>query len=426
LLGRYYPNPNWDGQPALVRNDPFLDTYFHLTPLPRPYSAAWEGMLDAPESGVYVLGLRSVGAARLVLNDRQLLEAVVPNETAQARVTLAAGLHPIRVTFQDTLARSQIHLLWALPGAEQLAPVPAQNLWPPLGSAWRPPARSAPAVPPFETRAMRLVHAATLSEGLVEPRDVAVGPGETAFVADTGVKGVVVFQNFRRVGVWADTADGPFEEPLALVSAPGGSVWVLDSTRQWVYGLTLSGGALGRVGGPEALLYHPRGLALFAAPGAPPTLAIANTGSGQVALFGLDGAPLGTVGMFGEAPGQFNEPVDALRDAFGTYYVTEGANAGRWQRVDSSGRPLAAWPTDAPVALDGSHMAWGPDGSILMTNSQAGSVRRYSPEGELLDEWQAVGPVRFNRPVGIFAAQEQVWVADVGNGEVYVFRVEIE
>jgi hypothetical protein len=41
LQGSYYTSAAWEGTPALVRVDPFLDTYYHLTPLPRPYSAEW-------------------------------------------------------------------------------------------------------------------------------------------------------------------------------------------------------------------------------------------------------------------------------------------------------------------------------------------------------------------------------------------------
>ncbi len=43
LVGRYYANADWEGEPALERVDPELNVYFHLTPLPRPYCVSWSG-----------------------------------------------------------------------------------------------------------------------------------------------------------------------------------------------------------------------------------------------------------------------------------------------------------------------------------------------------------------------------------------------
>jgi transglutaminase-like putative cysteine protease len=56
LQGNYYANANWEGAPTLARIDPFLDMYFHITPLPRPYTAEWSGVLVAPQEGPYGLG----------------------------------------------------------------------------------------------------------------------------------------------------------------------------------------------------------------------------------------------------------------------------------------------------------------------------------------------------------------------------------
>ena len=63
-----------------------------------------------------------------------------------------------------------------------------------------------------------------------------------------------------------------------------------------------------------------------------------------------------------------------------------------------------------------------------MTNSEAGTLRRYSPKGDLLDEWRSIGPISFNRPVGIFvdAERNQLFVSDVGTGEVYTFNMDVD
>ncbi len=427
LLGKYYPAINEAGGVAFTRIDPMLNTYFHFVPLPRPYSVEWTGMLEAPLTGIYEVGLRAVGNANLFIDDRPVVSVTAPDTPVLQPLSLQAGLHPIRVTFQDTLPRSRIHLLWRPPNAAAPEPVPAANLWPPMGAVWQPPRPAVTAESDFQAGPLSLRYVRTFSDRLVEPRDVAVDAAGRVIVADTGAKAVHIFSaQGEWLQSWPDTPDGPFEEPLAVVADAQGRVWVLDSTRQWVYGFSAEGRPAGKIGGPDAFLYHPRGLALLNGPSdSAETLAIVNTGSGQIALFDTTGAKIGQVGAFGNAPGQFNEPVDVLSDAFGAYFVTEGANSKRWQRVDPAGNSLGVWPADMPVAFDGGHLAWAPDGSVLMTNSQTGALRRFSPAGVLLDEWRTVGPITLRRPVGVFADEAgRVFVTDIGAGAVYEFQTD--
>ena len=56
LVGSYYPNGNWEGSPALVRNDLLITPN---NPLREPFSILWRGKIAIPESGVYTFGTRS-------------------------------------------------------------------------------------------------------------------------------------------------------------------------------------------------------------------------------------------------------------------------------------------------------------------------------------------------------------------------------
>jgi hypothetical protein len=130
LQGSYYPNAAWEGEPSLVRIDPILDMYFHLTPLPRPYSVEWTGTLEAPETGEYALGLRAVDEAALFLDGELVLETTSPDRYREAVLALDRGPHDLKLRFKDATGRSRIHLWWRPPGGE-LQIIPAEYLHPP-------------------------------------------------------------------------------------------------------------------------------------------------------------------------------------------------------------------------------------------------------------------------------------------------------
>jgi len=130
LMGSYYANENWEGPPSLARVDPFLDTYYHLTPLPRPYSVEWVGVLDVPQPGRYQLGLRAVDWAQLAVDGKTVLETAAPGEAAVEEVNLERGLYDLDIRYRDESERSRLHLLWRPPGQDDLEPIPAHYLWP--------------------------------------------------------------------------------------------------------------------------------------------------------------------------------------------------------------------------------------------------------------------------------------------------------
>ncbi len=422
LLGTYYPNDRWEGQPALQRIDPFLDMYFHFTPLPRPYTVEWRGSLDVPQSGLYRLGLKAVPEAQLYLDGNLLVATPTPNEYFDAAVTLEAGLHDLVVRYKDNADRSRIHLYWTLPSG-QSGPIPAENLWPPLG---RYPVRTAPAVEPVKMFSLKLNWLASLGDPgdqpgqFLEPRDVAVLGNGNLVVADTINRRVQLFdpQGTPLASLTGD--DLPFEEPLAVAVNSRDEILVLDSTLQWVYRYDSAGNLLNRFGGPSAFLFHPRGLTVFA----DDSVAVADTGSSRLTFFSADGVPAGSLGGLGSGPGQLNEPTDVLRDAQGAYFVAEAEN-NRIQRLDAGGNPLTQWAIPDTYGFNGPHLAFGPDGSIFMTESQSRSLLRYAPDGSLLEQWQTIGPVNLAGPVGLYIdlRTNRLYLTDVLTHQVHVFEV---
>jgi DNA-binding beta-propeller fold protein YncE len=390
----------------------------------------WTGSLDVPQSGVYRLGLRAAEEAQLYLDGGLLVSTMTPNEFIDAPITLQAGLHDVRVRFKDGTDRSRIHLYWTLPTGP-FEPIPSQFLWPPLG---RYPPRAALPAPTTPVSKLTLTWLASLGGPgnqpgrFMEPRDVTVLSTGDLVVADTANRQVQILRlhpdrGLELQGVQVLTGDAfPFEEPLAVAVNSQDQILVLDSTLQWVYRYDSSGNFIDRFGGPNAFLFHPRGLTVFD----DDTAAIADTGGARLALFGADGTPIGAIGGPGSGPGQFSEPTDVLRDVQGTYYVAEAEN-NRLQRVDAVGNPLGQWAIPDSYGYNGPHLAFGPDGSIFVTESQSSSLLRYGPDGALLDQWQTIGPVSLSAPVGIYFDANTNWlyVTDVLTHQVHVFEVQV-
>ncbi len=425
LKGTFYSNDNWEGSPVLERIDPELNTYFHLIPLNRPYSVEWSGWVDAPQGGNYILGLRAVHEAQLFINGEFVLTTSSPNQLTEASLILEAGLHDILIRFKDTTDRSRIHLTWTRPDG-QFEPIPTENLWPPLG---RPPESIAESQPQIEIQSLILQHLRSFGGFGVEPgqfnqpRDIAVQSNGNIIIADTANRRVQMLDALGNFIQMLPDEDLPYEEPLAVVTNSQDEIFVLESTLQWVYRYDVAGNLLGRFAGPEARLFHPRGMALLN----DTTIAVSDTGGGRTVLFNPDGSIQGQIGIRGEAPGQFIEPTDIIKDDQENYFIVE-AEINRLQYVDAQGRPLNQWNIPPAYGLDGPHLAAGPDNSIFMTSFQTRSLIRYAPNGNLLDQWQIIGPVSLVAPIGIYFddTTNHLYVSDVQTHQVHVFEVLIE
>jgi len=119
LLGTYYPGSEQRSAPELMRIDPFIDTYFHLIPLERPYSVDWTGAIEIPSPGEYVFELKVRGRAQLYIDDQLVIDAPEPSDNVQGAITLDTGLHSLHLYYHDYLGFSRFHFYWTPPGAER-------------------------------------------------------------------------------------------------------------------------------------------------------------------------------------------------------------------------------------------------------------------------------------------------------------------
>ncbi len=133
LLGAYYPSPDWSGDPAFTQIDPEIAFYFHIIPLPRPYSVEWKGKLFAPTAGAYRFALNSVDGSQLTLDQHVVADNPDGRTTIEGVTDLAQGWHDIDIHFFDKTSGTQIYLYWTPPGTTERELVPSRYLSPPMG-----------------------------------------------------------------------------------------------------------------------------------------------------------------------------------------------------------------------------------------------------------------------------------------------------
>jgi 4-amino-4-deoxy-L-arabinose transferase and related glycosyltransferases of PMT family len=133
LLGAYYPSPDWSGEAAFYQIDPEIAFYFHVIPLPRPYSVQWIGKLFAPATGEYHFALNSVDGSQLMLDNQLVVDNPNGHTTIENITSLTEGWHDVTVRFSDQTSATQIYLYWTPPGKTESELVPTRYLSPPMG-----------------------------------------------------------------------------------------------------------------------------------------------------------------------------------------------------------------------------------------------------------------------------------------------------
>jgi len=134
LLGTYWPNMNWEGEPLFHQVTPFL---LLAWPDEQPivpngeFSARYTGTLHVTEPGSYLLRVKADDGARLILDGNALAEGMTagqPNEF-DANVELEAKDYPIQIDYFQQGGGSGLKLFWSYNGGP-LTPVPPTALIP--------------------------------------------------------------------------------------------------------------------------------------------------------------------------------------------------------------------------------------------------------------------------------------------------------
>ena len=134
LLGTYWNNMNWEGNPLFHQITPFL---LLAWPDEQPivpngeFSARYTGSLHVVEAGSYQFRIEADDGARLTLDGAVLGEGMTAGQANEFNATLdlTAGDHPLEIDYFQQGGGSALRFFWSYNG-EPLTPVPPSALIP--------------------------------------------------------------------------------------------------------------------------------------------------------------------------------------------------------------------------------------------------------------------------------------------------------
>jgi sugar lactone lactonase YvrE len=275
-----------------------------------------------------------------------------------------------------------------------------------------------------------------------KPRDLALAPDGTLYIADTFNNRI---QHLAADGsvlqVWGSFADiskgsapgGSFYEPWGIAVGSDGSVYVADTWNHRIQKFTAEGqfvnmwGYFGQADTPFAI-WGPRDIAIDSNG----HLFVTDTGNKRIVVYDADGNYVTQFGTVGLEPGQFDEPVGITVDKDGLVYIADTWN----QRIqvmvaDTSGNytSLNNWEVVAwyGQSLDNKpFVAVDDNGNLFTTDPEGYRILHFNTTGTFVNYFgdYGTGTNGFNLPTGIIVdGKGGVWIADAGNDRIMHFSL---
>ncbi len=128
LIGSFYPNESWQGNPVLVQLDPLVGFQYHseLDSVGRPFTVAWTGFLDVPYTDDYAFQLEAHEEGTLIIDNVEV--DAKPGTTNP--IHLSQGRHAIEVRLFNTGGFANVFLYWLPPFVKERQIIPPDRLWP--------------------------------------------------------------------------------------------------------------------------------------------------------------------------------------------------------------------------------------------------------------------------------------------------------
>ena len=272
------------------------------------------------------------------------------------------------------------------------------------------------------------------------PRDIAVAPDGSLYVADTMNHRIQhLATDGTVINTWGSFADlargeapgGTFYEPWGVAVGIDGSVYVTDTWNHRIQKFTADGefvttwGYFGQGETPFAL-WGPRDLAINAAG----QIFVTDTGNKRVVVYDAEGNYVTQFGSVGYEAGQFDEPVGIAVDDNGMVYIADTWN----QRIqvmapDGSGNyiPFLQWDVVAwyGQSLDNKpYLAVDSNGNLYISDPEGYRILHFNRASSFIDYFGDFGSGEnsVNLPTGLAVdAQGGLWVADSGNNRIMHF-----
>lgn len=403
LLGAYFANADWAGQPSYARIDPDIDIYFHSPILERPYTVEWSGKIAVPVGGQWAFGLNSIDGSTVSIDGTEVASATVPNEYAEGTIQLSEGLHDIVVRYTDGTSHTQVHLFWKAPGAPRSL-VPPAALFPPRGSYEEiilPTAAELglPVVPAASEAPVTAVVTSIEIGG--SPRSLATGNGQLV-VADPIERRVLIFDETGAKKGEINAGADSFEEPVSVEIDEAGEIVVLDAARGTLEAFDTEG-RYRRALTPSISIGRSRGIA--ADDEGRSWVAVTSLGK----VIAVDGRSDVVVEI---SLGQTAQPIDVAVGPDGSLYVID---AGTWEllRLSPEGDELNRVTLNPANSVEGPQLTVAADGSVYLTDPSGGLVHLLAGDGSLAASVFVRGPGVETRPLGVAPGPPGfLWIAD--------------
>lgn len=230
--------------------------------------------------------------------------------------------------------------------------------------------------------------------------------------------------------VWgrAGIVDGRFEKPRAMAIDDRDQLYIVDmSARIQVFdrdGNFLRGWHTPKwaAGKPTGLSISPDG-----------QLLVADTHYFRILTYTLDGqlredATLG--GTYGPEPGQFGLVTDAVRDAAGTWYISEYGEFDRIHKFSPTGEFLLQWGghgSEPGQFLRPQNIQLDRDGQLWVVDACNHRIQIFDAQGNLVRMWGQSGSElgKLYYPYDMaFGNDDHVYVCEYGNHRVQKFTLE--
>ena len=254
---------------------------------------------------------------------------------------------------------------------------------------------------------------------LSRPFGIALDELGNLCVTDTGANSVSYFDSkARRWYRWEEIEKVRFASPVA-VAKRGRSLFVADSALAAVLAFDLHGRLLFQI---KEGISRPSGLAI-----GKDRLFVADAQQHCIATFDLGGNFVSKFGKRGAGPGEFNFPTHVAVGPNGSVLVTDSMNSrvqvfdpmGKFQRqIGSVGDGPGHFSRPKGVAVDSF-------GHIYVVDALFDNIQVFDEDGRLLMDLGRSGsqPGEFWLPNGIVISQDnRIYVADSYNGRVQVLK----